>query len=58
MAKNQQNQTAMELVYHNNINHFILSMFEPFEQCQKDFPVESYSKVFFVVALVQVKVHL
>ena len=22
-------------------------MFEPFEQCRKDFPVESYTKVFF-----------
>ena len=48
MAKNQDNQIAMELVYHNNINRFrILKMFEPFEQCRKDFPVESYSKVFF-----------
>ena len=24
----------------------ILKMFEPFEQCRKDFPMESYSKVF------------
>ena len=48
MAKNQRHQTAMELVYWNNINRFgILKMFEPFEQCRKDFPVESYSKVFF-----------
>ena len=48
MAKNQRNQTAMELVYHNNVNRFsILKMFEPFQQCRKDFPVESYSKVFF-----------
>ena len=48
MAKNQQDQTAMELVYHDNINRFgILKMFERFEQCRKDFPVESYSKVFF-----------
>ena len=38
----------MELVYHDDINRFgILKMFEPFEQCRKDFPVESYSKVFF-----------
>ena len=38
----------MELAYHNDINHFsILKMFEPFEQCLKDFPVKSYSKVFF-----------
>ena len=48
MAKNRNNQTAMELVYHNNVNRFnILKMFERFEQCRKDFPVESYSKVFF-----------
>ena len=48
MAKNQNNQTAMELVYHNDVDRFgILKMFEPFEQCRKDFPVESYSKVFF-----------
>ena len=38
----------MELPYHNDVNRFsILKMFEPFEQCRKDFPVESYSKVFF-----------
>ena len=48
MAKNKRNQTAMELAYRNNVNRFsILKMFEPFEQCRKDFPVESYSKVFF-----------
>ena len=48
MAKNRNNQTAMELVYRNAKNRFfILKMFEPFEQCRKDFPVESYSKVFF-----------
>ena len=48
MAKNNDNQTAMELVYDNAKNRFIiLKMFEPFEQCRKDFPVESYSKVFF-----------
>ena len=48
MAKNNNNQTAMELVYRNAENRFvILKMFEPFEQCRKDFPVESYSKVFF-----------
>ena len=48
MAKNRDNQTAMELVYHFAENRFvILKMFEPFEQCRKDFPVESYSKVFF-----------
>ena len=48
MAKNKNNQTAMELVYHNTENRFIiLKMFYPFEQCRKDFPVESYSKVFF-----------
>ena len=38
----------MELVYYDYRNRFsILKMFEPFEQCRKDFPVESYSKVFF-----------
>ena len=48
MAKNQRDQTAMELVYRDNETRFsILKMFEPFEQCRKDFPVESYSKVFF-----------
>ena len=48
MAKNKHDQTAMELAYRNDVNHFsILKMFEPFEQCRKDFPVESYSKVFF-----------
>ena len=52
MAKNRYNQTAMELVYHHNVNRFvILKMFEPFEQCRKDFPVESYSKVFFCGSL-------
>ena len=48
MATNEDNQTAMELAYRNDINRFsILKMFERFEQCRKDFPVESYSKVFF-----------
>ena len=48
MAKNRRDQTAMELAYRDNVNRFgILKMFEPFEQCRKDFPVESYSKVFF-----------
>ena len=48
MAKNKREQTAMELAYRDDVNHFsILKMFEPFEQCRKDFPVESYSKVFF-----------
>ena len=48
MARNQCDQTAMELVYRDNETRFsILKMFEPFEQCRKDFPVESYSKVFF-----------
>ena len=52
MAKNQYNQTAMELVYRDSVNRFgILKMFEPFEQCRKDFPVESYSKVFFCGSL-------
>ena len=48
MARNRRNQTAMELVYRNDNDRFvILKMFEPFEQCRKAFPVESYSKVFF-----------
>ena len=48
MAENKDNQIPMELVYPNAKNRFkILKMFEPFEQCRKDFPVESYSKVFF-----------
>ena len=42
----------MELVYRDSVNRFgILKMFEPFEQCRKDFPVESYSKVFFCGSL-------
>ena len=48
IAKNRNNQTAMELVYRDVKDRFrILKMFEPFDQCRKDFPVESYSKVFF-----------
>ena len=48
MARNKREQTAMELAYRDDVNRFsILKMFEPFEQCRKDFPVESYSKVFF-----------
>ena len=48
MAKNKHEQTAMELAYRDDVNRFsILKMFEPFEQSRKDFPVESYSKVFF-----------
>ena len=48
MARNRNNRTAMELAYRDDVNRFsILKMFEPFEQCRKDFPVESYSKVFF-----------
>ena len=48
MAKNRRSQTAMELPYSHNVNRFsILKMFQPFKQCRKNFPVESYSKVFF-----------
>ena len=48
MATNKREQTAMELAYSDNVKRFsILKMFEPFKQCRKDFPVESYSKVFF-----------
>ena len=47
MSKNNNEQAPMELVPHNNINRFeILKMFASFQQCQADFPVESYSKVF------------
>ena len=47
MSKNNNGQAPMELVPHHNTNRFkILKMFAPFQQCQIDFPVESYSKVF------------
>ena len=46
MSKNNNGQAPMELVPHHNTNRFKISkMFAPFQQCQADFPVESYSKV-------------
>ena len=47
MSKNNDEQAPMELVPQDHKNRFeILKMFEPFQQSQADFPVESYSKVF------------
>ena len=43
MAKNSQLRTPVQMAGHN---YSILKLFEPFEQCKVDFPVESYSKVF------------
>ena len=47
MSKNNRDQAPMELVPQDHKNRFeILKMFEPFQQSQADFPVESYGKVF------------
>ena len=47
MSKNIDEQTPMELIPQDHKNRFdILKMFEPFQQSQADFPVESYGKVF------------
>ena len=47
MSKNKDEQTPMELVPQDHKNRFeILKMFEPFQKCRADFPVESYGKVF------------
>ena len=47
MSKNNAEQAPMELVPQDHKNRFeILKIFEPFQQSQADFPVESYSKVF------------
>ena len=47
MSKNNAEQAPMELVPQDDKNRFeILKIFEPFQQSQSDFPVESYSKVF------------
>ena len=47
MSKNNIEEAPMELVPQNHKNRFeILKMFEPFQQSQADFPVESYGKVF------------
>ena len=43
MAKNSQLRTPVQMAGHN---YSILKLFEPFEQCKVDFPIESYSKVF------------
>ena len=47
MSKNNNEQTPIELVPQDHKNRFqILKLFEPFQQCRADFPVESYGKVF------------
>ena len=47
MSKNNDEQAPMELVPQDHENHFeFLKIFEPFQQSQADFPVESYGKVF------------
>ena len=43
MAKNRYQETPVQLAGNN---YGILKLFDPFEQCRVDFPVESYSKVF------------
>ena len=47
MSINNEEQAPMELIPLNHKKRFeILKMFEPFQQSQSDFPVESYGKVF------------
>ena len=47
MSKNNREQVPMELIPEHHENRFeILKIFEPFQQSQADFPVESYGKVF------------
>ena len=47
ISKNNDEQVPMELVPQHHKNRFeILKMFEPFQESQADFPVESYGKVF------------
>ena len=47
MSKNNREQVPMELIPEHHKNRFeILKIFEPFQQSQADFPVESYGKVF------------
>ena len=47
MSKNNFEEAPMELVPQDHKNRFeILKMFQPFQQSQADFPVESYGKVF------------
>ena len=43
MAKNRYEIVPVQMAEQN---YSILKLFEPFEQCRVDFPVESYSKVF------------
>ena len=43
MSKNARDKTPMKLVPQNHKNRFeVFKMFEPFQQSQADFPVESY----------------
>ena len=59
MSKNNNEQAPMELVPQDHENRFeILKMFEPFQQSQADFPVESYGKVFMCGNTLQGKVLL
>ena len=47
MSRNNDEEAPMELVPQDHESRFeILKMFEPFQQSQADFPVESYGKVF------------
>ena len=47
MSRNSREEVPIELVPQSHKNRFdILKMFEPFQQSQADFPVESYGKVF------------
>ena len=47
MSINNEEQAPMELIPLNHKKRYeILKMFEPFQQSQSDFPVESYGKVF------------
>ena len=43
MAENRDQHTPVQLAGHK---YDILTLFQPFEQCRVDFPIESYSKVF------------
>ena len=43
MAENRNQHTPVQLAGHK---YDILTLFQPFEQCRVDFPIESYSKVF------------
>ena len=43
MAENRDQHTPVQLA---GYNYDILTLFQPFEQCREDFPIESFSKVF------------